>query len=509
MKNFMKKLIVLVSFIFMSSALFAQTLNVKGLVTDAATGETLLGVNVIVKNSSKGDVTDFDGNYKISAVPKGSILVFSYLGYQTKEITVDKEVVNAALEESSEALDEIVVVGYGSQRKELVSGAFSSINADKIAEKNPARIEEALTGNAAGVQVTANSGSPGASLNIRIRGITTNGNNSPLVIVDGVNIGTDLSVIDPNDIEKMDIIKDASSAIYGVQAANGVVLITTKSGKKNRPTKFTFNSYSSIQEASNQLDLMNASEYAVYVNETEIADGNNIPYPNINGFGTGTDWQKKLFTQAPITNYTFSASGGSETITHSTSGSIFKQEGIVSPDKSNFNRITLRNNLGIDLTDKLKLSTFLLYTNITRKTIPEGGRGSALYYALNASPLTPVFDGTDGSGPSRGYSYIGSNQGIEIINPLALINNTHNETKVNRFTGKLELSYEIIEDLKVTSRYNFNYANVANRNYNPLAYYGPNKVNNNVNLDANNQFLTDTNGNGIKDLFSGVGEDTQ
>ena len=509
MKKFMKKLIILVSFIFMSSTLFAQTLNVKGLVTDAVTGETLLGVNVIVKNSSKGDVTDFDGNYKISGVPKGSILVFSYLGYQTKEITVDQEVINAALEESSETLDEIVVVGYGSQRKELVSGAFSSLNADKIAEKNPARIEEALTGNAAGVQVTANSGSPGASLNIRIRGITTNGNNSPLVIVDGVNIGSDLSVIDPNDIEKMDIIKDASSAIYGVQAANGVVLITTKSGKKNRPTKFTFNSFSSIQEASNQLDLMNASEYAVYVNETEIADGNNIPYPNINGFGTGTDWQKKLFTQAPITNYTFSASGGSENITHSTSASIFQQEGIISPEKSNFNRITLRNNLGIDLTDKLKLSTFLLYTNINRKTIPEGGRGSVLYYGLNASPLTPIFDGTDGSGPSRGYSYIGSEQGIEIINPFALINNTYNETKVNRFTGKVELSYEVIEDLKITSRYNFNYADVANRNYNPLAYYGPNKVNNSVNVDANNQFIRDTNGNGIIDLFSGVGEDTQ
>ena len=144
MKKFMKKLIILVSFIFMSSTLFAQTLNVKGLVTDAVTGETLLGVNVIVKNSSKGDVTDFDGNYKISGVPKGSILVFSYLGYQTKEITADQEVINAALEESSETLDEIVVVGYGSQRKELVSGAFSSLNADKIAEKNPARIEEVV-----------------------------------------------------------------------------------------------------------------------------------------------------------------------------------------------------------------------------------------------------------------------------------------------------------------------------------------------------------------------------
>ena len=505
----MRKLIILITFFSVSNIFYAQNLNISGVVTDAVTGETLPGVNVIVKNSSKGDVTDFDGNYKISEVPKGATLVFSYLGFETKELLVEQEIINVSLDESSETLNEIVIVGYGSQRKELVSGSFSSLSAEKIAETNPTRIEEALTGSAAGVQVTANSGSPGASLNIRIRGITTNGNNSPLVIVDGINIGSDLSVIDPNDIEKMDIIKDASSAIYGVQAANGVILITTKSGKKNRPTKFAFNSYSSVQETSNQLDLMNASEYAVYVNETEIADGNSIPYPNIGGVGYGTDWQKQLFTQSPINNYTFSASGGSENITHSTSASIFQQDGIIAPEKSNFQRITLRNNLGIDLTDKLKLSTFVLYTNINRKTIPEGGRGSVLYYALNASPLTPVFDGTDGSGPSRGFSYIGSEQGIEIINPFALINNTHNETKVNRFTGKIELAYKIVDDLKITSRYNFNYADVVNRNYYPLAFYGPNKVNNNVNIDANNQFVRDTNGNGIIDLFSAVGEDTQ
>ncbi len=505
----MRKIVLLFMLVFGAFNIHAQSYTVKGVVTDLSTGETLPGVNVIVKDSSNGTITDFDGNYQITNVAKNSVLVFSYLGYQTKEVTVTSESLDVALEESAESLDEIVVVGYGSQRKELVSGSFSSLNAEKIAETNPTRIEEALTGSAAGVQVTANSGSPGSSLNIRIRGITTNGNNSPLVIVDGVNIGSDLSVIDPNDIEKMDIIKDASSAIYGVQAANGVILITTKSGKKNRATKFAYNSYYSIQEASNQLDLMNATEYAVYVNETEIADGNSIPYPNLGNYGFGTDWQKELFTQSPITNHTFSASGGSETITYSTSASIFQQDGIISPEKSNFNRITLRNNLGIDLTDKLKLSTFLLYTNINRKTIPENGRGSALYHALNASPLTPVYDGTDGTGPSRGFSYIGSEQGIEIINPLALINNTYNETKVNRFTGKIELAYTILEDLKVTSRYNFNYADVVNRNYNPLVYYGPNKVNNNVNIDANNQFVTDTNGNGITDLYSTVGENNQ
>ena len=494
---------------FIAICVNAQTINVKGVVKDAVSGDVLPGVSIIIKGTVTGTETDFDGLYNLE-VQKGETLVFNYLGYKKKEIVVNLETLNVSLEQSTESLDEIVVVGYGSQRKELVSGAFSSLNAEKIAENNPTRIEEALTGSAAGVQVTANSGSPGASLNIRIRGITTNGDNSPLVIVDGVNIGPDLSIIDPNDIEKMDIIKDASSAIYGVQAANGVILITTKSGKKNRKTSFSYNSYFSVQETSNQLDLMNATEYAIYVNETEVADGNTLPYPNLNSYGVGTDWQNELFVTSPIISHTFSANGGSEKVTYGVSASIFDQEGIIAPDKSNFNRITIKNNLGIDLTDKLKLNTLLLYTNINRQGIPEGGRGSALFYALNASPLTSIYDGTDGTGPSRGFSYIGSEQGIEIINPFALINNTFNETRVNRFTGKVELAYSIDESLKVTSRYNFNYSDVINRGYSPLAYYGPNKVTNNVNVDANtNEFITDTNGNNVRDLFSYVTENNQ
>lgn len=505
----MRKKITLLLFALVSVLASAQTINVKGVVKEAATGETLPGVSVIIKGTTTGTETDFDGMYALANVKNGAILVFNYLGMKSKEVIVSSSEINVSLEEAAESLAEIVVVGYGSQRKELVSGAFSSLSSEKITESNPTRIEEALTGSAAGVQVTANSGSPGASLNIRIRGITTNGDNSPLVIVDGVNIGSDLSIIDPNDIEKMDIIKDASSAIYGVQAANGVILITTKSGKKNRKTNFSYNSYFSVQEASNQLDLMNATEYAVYVNETEIADGNTIPYPNLNTYGLGTDWQNELFTTSPIISHTFSANGGSDKVTYGVSASYFDQEGVIAPDKSNFNRFTFKSNLGIDLTEKIKLNTFLLYTNIKRQTIPEGGRGSALYYALNASPLTPVYDGTDGSGVSQGFSYIGTQQGIEIINPLALINNTFNDTKVNRFTGKVELVYDVIENLKATTRLNYNYADVVGRSYSPLQYYGPNKVNNNVQIDANNEFITDTNGNGIRDLYSTVAQNTQ
>ncbi|KGL63857.1 SusC/RagA family TonB-linked outer membrane protein [Polaribacter sp. Hel1_85] len=510
----MRKKITLLLLLLVGFCATAQTINVKGVVKDANTGDPLPGVSIIIKGTVVGTETDFDGLYSLSKVQNGAVLVFNYLGYAIKEVVVSQQTINVSLEESAEALDEIIVVGYGSQRKELVSGAFASIDSEKITESNPARIEEALKGSAAGVQVSANSGSPGASLNIRIRGITSNGDNSPLVIVDGVNIGSDLSIIDPNDIEKMDIIKDASSAIYGVQAANGVILITTKSGKKNRPTKFSYNTYLSMQEASNQLDLMNATEYAVYVNEIEVADGNQIPYTNLGSFGVGTDWQNELFTTSPIISHTISANGGSDKITYGVSASYFAQEGIIAPEKSNFNRVTFKNNLGIDLTDKLKLNTFLLYTNIKSKGIQDtqgdqdSGRGSALYYALNASPLTSVYDGTDGTGPSRGFSYIGDNQGSEIVNPLALINNTHNQTRTNRFTGKLELEYNVLENLKATSRFNFNYADVVNRQYFPISYYGPGKVVNNVDLDGS-VFDLDRNDNGSTDVFSTVYENNQ
>ena len=167
----MRKLILLISFTFITNSVLTQNINVKGVVTDAITGETLPGVNVIVKNSQKGDVTDFDGNYKISAVPKGSVLVFSYLGYQTKELAVNRETINTTLDESSEALDEIVVIGYGTQRKKEVTGAVSVVSSETIENLKPTRIEQALQGQVAGVNITASSGAPGAASNIRIRGI--------------------------------------------------------------------------------------------------------------------------------------------------------------------------------------------------------------------------------------------------------------------------------------------------------------------------------------------------
>lgn len=501
----MRKLILLLS-ILMCSLIQAQKINVTGTITDALTGEPIPGAIVLILNSSKGAQADFDGKYTIES-SKGEVLEFSSLGYTTKKITVDKSVINVVLEEDSEQLGEVVVVGYGAKRKELVTGAYSSIKSEEIQKNNPVQIDQALQGKVSGVQISSNSGSPGSSFNIRIRGVTTNGDNSPLVVVDGIPIGTDLSIIDPNDIETMDVIKDSSSAIYGVQGANGVILITTKKGSYNSETKFTYNAFVGLQETSNTLDLLKPLEYAALVNEMEANDGNAIPY-QLQNIGQGTDWQDELFQTALIKNHNLSAIGGGENYKFNISGSLLDQDGIIAPDKSNFQRFTVKNNLSVNLTDKLKAETFLLYTNIKRQTITENSRGSILYYAMNASPLTSVYDGTDGSGPSGGYSYIGTEQGNEIVNPLAVIDNTYNNTKTNRFTGKFQLEYELLDDLKLTSRYNFNYANVNHRQYTPLQYYGLNKVVNSIQLDGAN-FDYDRNDDGDRDVYSTVYEYTE
>lgn len=495
----------------LSCLAYGQNVTVGGSVTDDS-NQPLPGVNIIVKNTSKGTTTDFDGNYTLSDVPVNATLVFSYVGFVVQEVVVkNSNPINVSLVEDAQALTEVVVIGYGTQKKELVSGAFSSLKAEEITKRNPMRIEEALKGNVSGVQVNATSGSPGAPLNIRIRGITTNGNNSPLVVVDGVNIGSDLSIIDPNDIESMNVIKDASTAIYGVQGGNGVILVTTKSGRKSMKTKFEYSTYYTIQEAENTIDMMDRYEYAAYVNETEAADGNPIPYPNFQLLDIDTDWQDKLFKRAPMFSHSLTASGGTEKVTYSFGASYFGQDGIIASDKSNFQRWTVKNNLGIELTEKLKVNTMLLYTNIRSQGIPEGNRGSVLYYALNASPLSPIYDGTDGSGISRGFAYIGSEQGTEIINPMALIHNTFNEGFADRFTGKIEFEYDILMDLKATTRLNFNYSDYGGRSFSPLQYYGPGKVVNNVSLDPTDPtaFNLDRNNDGIRDVYGTVSENTQ
>ncbi len=502
----MRELKIFITFLAFLSTLFLSSQTVEGLIEDED-GFPIPDVEITNVRTQETTLSDLDGKFSITAEDSDPITFYSF-EFAEQTVMANNEFLTVVLKQDQ--LDEIVVIGYGEQREELVSSSYTHLDSEEIMENDPIRIYQAIQGKAPGVQVNSTSGSTGAGYTIRIRGITTNGNNSPLVIIDGVNMGNaDLSIVDPNDIESFDIIKDASAAIYGVQGANGVILITTKSGKKGK-TRFSYSGNYTIQETSNVLDLMNGQEYAGYVNESYAADGGTIPYPNFLNSGPDTDWQAQLFDTAGMTSHNLSASGGSDVINYTLSGSYLDQDGIIARDKSNLQRWTLRNNLDIKLTEKLKANTFLLYTNNQVKGLPQDGRGSPLYYAYNASPLTPVYDGTDGSGPSRGYSYI--TQGSEMVNPLAVINNTFNETKVNRFTGKIELNYEILKGLDITSRYNFNTSEVRTRSYSPYSYYGPNKVINTVGVNDQNEYILDrplsgqTTGNGIQDVFSTVYE---
>ncbi len=471
--NFMTRYLLMIAMILYSTLSHAQTLTVKGTVTDAATGEVLIGVSVVVKDSSRGDTTDFDGNYSINGVPSGSILVFSYIGYKTKEVTVTQATLDVTLEESAEKLDEIVVIGYGTQRKKEVTGAVSVISSKSIEDLKPVRVEQALQGQVAGVNIAANSGAPGSASNIRIRGISTNGNNNPLILVDGARV-EDLSVVNPSEIESINVLKDVTAGIYGVQAANGVILITTKTGRKETDAKFSFNTYMAIQQTTREIPMLNATEYALLANEAFAANGEPLPFPSVSNLGQGTNWQDEVFQTAAMYGIDFGATKGTEKSALSFNLSILDQNGIVGGEKSRFNRRNVRLNYDYDITKDLKLNTASSWTNVNKSSLPENTLGSVLFNALNMPSTIPVYDANgDFSLPPP----VGT--GIEVANPLAQVDFANNITTTNRFSGSYGLSYKFLEYFSAESRLQFNYSTVRSRSYSPVAFFGNGSVFNN------------------------------
>ncbi|MFP9113158.1 SusC/RagA family TonB-linked outer membrane protein [Flavobacterium sp. RHBU_3] len=462
----MKSKLFLFAFLLFSAFCFAQDVQISGQVTEAATGLPIPGASVTVKNSTVSTATDIDGNYTIK-VAKGATLIFSYIGFETVEKTATGGTISVSLAENVKTLDEVVVIGYGSQKKKEVTGAVSMVSAETIDKMRPVKIEQALQGTVSGVNVTTTSGSPGAGLSIRIRGIGTNGNADPYVLIDGY--AGELGLLNPADIESITVLKDAQAAIYGVLGANGVILVTTKKGRKNQKPKLVYNVYSGFQETSRKLPLLNATEYAALLNETYANGGQTIPYPNLSGLGRGTDWQDQVFSKGvPITNHDLSLSGGSETITYSLGVSSLDQKGIVGEDKSGFNRNTARLGLGIDITPKLKLNTNMIFTQFDRKSLNENVLGSVLFNALNVpATLSPYDENGD-------YTLVPSTTGFgtEIINPLAQIQNTYNDYNFRKLNGTFGLDYEVIKGLKVTGRIGFNSANSEGRNFSPEVNYG-------------------------------------
>ena len=457
-----------------AAALCAQSVTVSGTVTDADSGEGLIGASVIVVTPDgtntaglTGTVTDFDGSYELAQVPIGSTLRFTYTGFAAseREVTAAGRI-DVAMGADVQALNEVVVIGYGTQTKRNVSGSVSTVDSETISEIKPIKIEQALQGTVAGVNVTTQSGAPGAGLNIRIRGVSTNGQNAPLVIIDGYQ--GDLSTVNPNDIETITVLKDAQAAVYGTVGANGVILITTRTGKKNQATKLSYNGYVGTQSTSRELNLLNATEYALLLNESYANGGQALPYPNATGLGAGTDWQGEVFDNAPIMSHDLTVSGGSDRVTYSASVSHLEQDGIIGAEKSGFRRNTARLSLGVDLTERLKLTTNAIYTNIDRDALSENGLGAVLFNALNAPPTLSVRD------ENGDFTLVPNTPGlgIEVINPAAQIANTFNDYDLNKINGVFSLDYQALEGLTLTGRFGYNVANSEGRNFNKQVSYG-------------------------------------
>ncbi|MBU2061364.1 MAG: TonB-dependent receptor, partial [Bacteroidetes bacterium] len=465
----MKSNYLLIIFLLFSTFGFSQSVTVEGIVKEKATGLPIPGANIQVKNTTNGTVTDFDGAFTLKGISSGATLVVSYIGYKNFEYKVNGSngKLAVSLEEDAKTLDEVVVIGYGSQKRREVTGAVSVVDNKTLEILKPVKIEQALQGTVSGVNVTTQSGSPGAALDIRIRGIATNGENRPTTIIDGY-VG-ELGLLNPNDIESITVLKDAQAAIYGTIGANGVILVTTKSGKKNAKARISYNTYVGFQEASKKLNLLNATEYGLLLNESYANGGAALPYTDVTGLGKGTNWQDEVISNSvPIINHDISISGGSDKVTYAVSGSHLDQEGIVGEQKSGFLRNTARVSLTAEVSEKLKLKTNVIYTYFNRKSLSENGLGSVLFNALNIpSVLSPRND-------SGAYTVVPNTTGLgnEIINPLAQIENTNNDYNFKKLNGNFGLEYKLIDGLTLSSSMGFNTSNAKSRDFAKAISYG-------------------------------------
>lgn len=484
MKKYLHGLLLLMAILLSSNVLLAQQHTVKGVVTDE-TGFGMPGVTILEVGTLNGSITDLDGNFSLTVGSPDATIEISYVGYETLTIPLEgRSTIEASINPSMEILDEIVVIGYGTQKKKVVTGSIASVGAEEITATPALRVEQALQGRTAGVQITNQSGQPGEAPTIRIRGAGTTGNADPLYVVDGMVVGG-IDYLNPGDIESVDVLKDAASAaIYGARAANGVVLITTKKGKAGA-MNVTYSGYYGIQNVAKQIEMLGAEDYRMLMNEgarnaglTEPFDLNEIPKHN-------TNWQDQLFVKnAPMTNHEISVLGGTEKSTYASSISYFSQQGIIGGEKSQFERITARLNTTHQVNDKFRFGNNLSYTNITRRGIGSNESFNGAYSsALNMDPLTPVYEEDadelllppysnepvirDADGRIYGISRF---VGAEVVNPLALLEIQTAETRVDKVVGNIFGELEVIEGLKFNSSLGIDLAFVMNDGYRPLFF---------------------------------------
>lgn len=499
----MKKLLsVLFLLSFSLAAVYAQDIQVKGTVISATDNEPLPGVNVSVKgNTSIGTITDFDGNFILS-VPSDATLQISFIGFKTQEIQVaGKPEIHAILKEDTETLEEVVVVGYGVQKKSVVTASIAKVSADDLSATAPVRMDNALKGLAAGVTVTSSSGQPGAAAQIRVRGIGTINNSDPLYIVDGMPIEGGLDYLNPSDIQSIEVLKDAASgAVYGARAANGVILVTTKTGKLGK-TKVTYDFSYGWQSAWKHRDVLNATEYALLINEGLVNAGMSPIYNDPYSYGEGTDWQNEVFNDnAPVMNHQISVSGASEKVNYLLSAGYYTQDGIVGGDygRSNYERLTLRSNNTYTLFDEsknrnwlnsLKITSNLSYARIKSTSIEANSTwGSPLGSALSLSPILTVYDEGEAAqaqldkyagsanytpfyDPRNGKLFMipGSEYG-EMTNPIANLSLPGTQGWSHKFVANFSAELQIWENLKFRTSYGADLSFWGSDGYTPIYY---------------------------------------
>jgi TonB-linked SusC/RagA family outer membrane protein len=491
----MKSLILSIFLCFASISIYAQNYEIKGTVSDAS-GTPLPGVSIVVKNTTKGASTDFDGKFKLSNVNKGEILVFSYVGFSTNEVPINNSnSLNVILAENAESLDEVVVIGYGTQKKSVVTGAISSVKAADLESLPVERVEQALQGRVSGVVIAADAGQPGSSSTVRVRGITTFGNNNPLWVIDGVIVDSGgIGFLNQSDIASIEVLKDAASlAIYGARAAAGVILITTKKGKAGQ-LSVNYTGFVGFSGPAKKISLLNASEYGAIMNEKSVADGGQIIFPNLSTLGVGTDWQDVIFNDnAMRTSHEVNLSGGNDVSTFFASFGLTDQEGIVMTDVSKFNRKNMRLNSTHKISDIFKVGQTLGYAHKTSMGIGTNSEyGGPLSSAINLDPITPVVvtDPVVANAPpystnpvfrdANGNPYgISTLVGQEMTNPLADIQRQiGNYGWSDDLVGNAFIEISPIENLMFKSSISGKLSYWGDEGFTPESYLSATSINN-------------------------------
>ncbi|MDX1284098.1 MAG: TonB-dependent receptor, partial [Draconibacterium sp.] len=458
--------------------------NIRGKVKNAQ-GEELPGVTIIVKGTSIGTVTDTDGNFNLNIPANAETLVFSFIGMRTTEVAVGNTTnFDVTLEEETIGIDEVIAIGYGTIRKSDLTGSVTSVKAEALESTGMQSIDQGLVGRAAGVVVTQTSGMPGATASIRIRGTTSlQGGNEPLYVIDGFpvyagsgfgNTGgrgriSSMATLNPNDIESIEILKDASAtSIYGARAANGVVLITTKSGKSGRD-QISFDSYYGIQQVTKRIDVLNALEYAELVNEAYVNDGGAPFYDDaqmaeIRQNPEGTNWHDEVFTAAPTQNYQLNISGGDQKTRYAVSGNVLDQDGIIKG--SNFKRYSGRINLDRNILNNMKIGSNMTLTRVINDAVQADAHSGVVNAAMKFNPIMGVYEDEE-----LGIYNLVNAPGKLIANPVATAKERILENISTRFLGNTFLEWEFIEGLTAKASFGIDIFNTKSNNFTPSNIY--------------------------------------